>query len=212
MKEKLKALTELIAIIALFIFFSFIIQKNIHFFDQLINKSLTGILIYILIVIIAMVFAPITSIPLIPVMSAIWGWPLTAIISVIAWTTGAIAIFGITRKLGTKTLSKLIPMDQLYKIEKKMPEKNIIISTLFLRMIIPADILSYALGFFTKMKFAPYVIISFIGFIPGAFILAYIGKIHFIYQLIGALVFLILFLSVEIWRARITLKRQRFVS
>ena len=55
-------------------------------------------------------------------------------------------------------------------------------------MIIPVDILSYALGLFSKIKFWPYVIATFIGVIPVTFLLAYIGSVPFIYQILAFLI------------------------
>ena len=121
-----------------------------------------------------MVVAPISSIPLIPIMSNVWGWQLTGIISIIGWTIGAVLVFILCRRFGVDIIKKLIPLNDMYAIENKIPKENLFWVVLFLRMVIPADILSYALGLFSKIKFWPYTIATFFGIIPAAFLLAYI--------------------------------------
>ena len=62
-------------------------------------------------------------------------------------------------------------------------------------MVIPVDILSYALGLFSRIKFWPYAIASFIGIIPGVVLFAYVGAIPFIYQVITILIVGIIIIS-----------------
>jgi len=198
MNSKLKALMELLIIILIFIIITYIVQTNINFFENLIGKNIYGILFYLIAIIIAMVVAPISSIPLIPLMSNIWGWQLTGIISIIGWTIGAIIVFIICRRYGVDIIKKLIPLNDIYAIEKKIPQENLFWVVLFLRMIIPVDILSYALGLFSKIKFWPYTITTFIGIIPAAFLLAYVGSVKPIQQIIIFLIAGIILLGVWI--------------
>jgi uncharacterized membrane protein YdjX (TVP38/TMEM64 family) len=209
MDKMLKAIFELLTVVILFILFSAIIQKNSYLFTNLLDKSLIGILIYLFVVIIAMVFAPISSVPLIPIISSIWGWKIAGFINLIAWLIGAIIIFLIVRKLGSKLITKLIPLSSLYKIEEKMSKTSILVNAFLLRMIIPADIMSYALVFFSDINFSTYLLLSFFAFIPAAFLLSYVGEIHFIYQLIVALVIFIIVLSIEVWGLYAKLSQNR---
>ena len=61
-------------------------------------------------------------------------------------------------------------------------------------MIVPVDILSYALGLFTDMKTRDFTIATIIGITPFSFVFAYLGSVPFQYQLIAAGVFGIVFL------------------
>lgn len=61
-------------------------------------------------------------------------------------------------------------------------------------MIIPADILSYVLGLFSKIKFWPYFFATIIGMIPAAFLLSYLGSVKPLFQLIIFLIVGIIFL------------------
>jgi len=195
MNSKIKSLIEILIIISVFIFLTYLVQSNIAFFENLIGKTFLGILTYILIIVIAIVVAPISSIPLIPLVSAVWGWKLAGLITIVGWTLGSIVAFLLARRYGVRIVRGLIPLEKIYYIENKIPEENLFLAVIFLRMIIPVDILSYVLGLFSKIKFLPYVIATVVGIIPAVFILIYIGTIDFIVQLFILLVVGIIVLS-----------------
>ena len=147
-----------------------------------------------------MVVAPISAMPLIPIMSNTWGWQLAGVFNVIGWTLGSIIVFWLCRKYGVRIISKLVSLRSIQSLEKKMPEENMFYTALLLRTIIPADILSYVLGLFSKIRFWPFVISTFIGVIPAAFLLSYVGAMDYFYQIIVFLIIGIIFLSVCIIR------------
>jgi len=68
-------------------------------------------------------------------------------------------------------------------LEKKIPKENLFLGIIFLRMVIPVDILSYALGLFSKIKTRDYLLATIIGVSPFAFIFAYLGRMPFYYQI-----------------------------
>lgn len=189
MNQKIKSILELLIIIIIFAIVTYFVRSNIEYVKNLIGKSIWGLVIYVLIIILASVVAPISSIPLIPIVSNIWGWQITGAVSVIGWTLGAIAIFIISRKYGKNIVKRIISLETLEKIEKVIPKENPILLIIFLRLIIPVDILSYALGLFSKIKFWPYTIATFIGVIPFAFALAYLGTVSLKMQAISFIAF-----------------------
>jgi len=65
-QTKLKAFAGILFIIILFILSSYFVKENIDFIKSLIGNNFSGIFIYILITIIAIVIAPISMIPLMP--------------------------------------------------------------------------------------------------------------------------------------------------
>ena len=184
MNPKIKSIVEIILIIFVFIVFTYFVQTNVEFFEELIGKSLAGILIYILIIIVAIVVAPISSISLIPLVSNIWGWQLAGIINVVGWTLGSVVVFFLTRRYGVEIIKRLISIKQIYYFENKIPKENLFLVVFLLRMVVPVDILSYALGLFSKIKFWPFVFTTVLGIIPGAFALAYVGTINLLFQVI----------------------------
>lgn len=184
MKAKTKGIIELAVVILLFVFVTYLVQNNLEFFQGLIEKDATGIAVYFILVQIAIIFAPLSSVPLIPIMSNIWGWQTTAIINFFAWTFGCVIVFLISRTVGVKILKKLVFLGSLHEIEKKLPTTNVFFSLIFLRMIVPVDILSYALGLLTKVRFTMFFVTTVIGIIPGVILWSYAGTVSPLYQLI----------------------------
>ncbi len=185
MKEKTKSFIGLLIILGLFILSSYLVRENIDLIKDLIGNDFLGILIYILITITAIVIAPISMMPLIPIASNIWGRVPTAIILIFGWTLGSIIVFYISRKYGVPLIKKFVSLEKINKLESKIPKENLFLDILLLRMIIPVDILSYALGLFSKVKFKTYFLATIIGLIPFAFVFSYLGTIPFYYQILG---------------------------
>jgi len=164
----------------IFIFSAYVAQTNEDYFMRLVGKeSVFGILIYIVLAIFTTVIAPLSSVPLMPIASNIWGWPTTAIASIAGWWIGSLIAFYLSRKYGQAFVERMISREKLSSFEKRVPEKNIFWSIVLLRMLIPVDVLSYVLGLFTKIAWRTYALASLIGIIPFAFIFAYIGTLPF---------------------------------
>src|SRR3989338_2054188 len=118
-KELFKAGAIILFIISLFILSSLI--ANIYLDelkDYAFSNYVMGVFVYIFIFAISIVVAPVSSIPLIPLASNIWGWQLAAIYSVIGWTIGDIIAFWLSRKYGKPLIKKLISLKDVEKLEK----------------------------------------------------------------------------------------------
>ncbi len=205
MNRKIRGLIEVLLIVAFFLIFSYLIQKNLEFIKGFIGHSIIGVIIYILIEIISIVVAPITTLPLITLASNLWGVIPAGIISVFAWTTGAWIAFWIGRKYGAQIVKKFISLEDVHKIEKKIPKEHLFWTVVLLRLISPMDILSYAIGIFTKMKTRDYLLATIIGITPLAFIFAYLGSVSVEYQIMLFLIFGVLILIG--WIARLLYKK-----
>jgi uncharacterized membrane protein YdjX (TVP38/TMEM64 family) len=187
-KNKIKVAFSLIVIVLVFIFVSYIIQANLvdlRFFSE--NKIL-AVVIYMLILITEVIFLPINTYPLIPFASNLFGWIPTAIYSLIGWTIGSFIAFFIAQEYGKPLLERIVPLEKIEKFQKRVPQKNFFWSVVFLRIFFPLDIMSYALGFFTKIKKTTYIFATLIGYAPLSFAVAYLGTISFYYQIIGAII------------------------
>lgn len=185
LSEKRKSIFSLLLIVLLFILSSYLVRENIDFIKSLIGNDFSGILIYILITIIAIVIAPISMMPLVPIASNLWGWVSAGVFTFTGWTIGAFIVFWISRKYGVKLIKKFVSLEKINKLESKIPKENLFIDILLLRMIIPVDVLSYALGLFTKINFKTYAITTMIGIIPFTFVFSYLGTVSLYYQIFG---------------------------
>lgn len=132
-----------------------------------------GALLYVLITVIAVVVAPVSTFPLLPLAVSLWGSFFAAVLSIIGWTLGASIAFGLARRYGKPLIGKLISLKKIEHVEKLIPQKNIFMSVVLLRMAMPVDLLSYALGLFSGISFKHYFFATLIGVSPFAFFFAY---------------------------------------
>ncbi len=105
-----------------------------------------------------------------------WGPLLTAILCIIGWWFGSIASFYIARTYKEWILTKYPSLKKYELVDSLIPESHIYPSLIFLRMTMPVDILSYALGLFSKrITWQHNALTTLIGITPFAFIFSYIG-------------------------------------
>jgi len=81
----------------------------------------------------------------------------------------------------------------LHTFENNFSDKNLFWTVALLRIIVPVDILSYAIGLFSEMNSTPFFFATLIGVTPFAFIFAYAGTLPVRLQLlvlIGMIAFL----------------------
>ena len=210
LKTTINLILTLVLVIALFIVVSLIVQNNLIFIKAIItNHFYLGIFVFIVLEISSIVIAPITTIPLLPVASNAFGWPLTFLLSFISWTIGSLIAFIIAREYGKPFVEKFMSLEQAVEFKEYFPKKHIFIGLIVLRIIIPADVLSYALGLFTKIDYKTYIITLIIGTIPSAFFFSYLGSLPILFQSIGWIIGItILFILVKITIKRAKLRKQ----
>lgn len=178
-REKIRFIIEGFLTICLFVFFSYLVQSNMNFFEGFILDNFVGKFVYFLLTIISIVLAPFSSLPLMAIASNLFGILQTAVLSISGWLLGSIIAFYLSRKYGTKIVSKLVSLSTIYKFENKLTQNQKFWFVLFMRMIFPVDLLSYALGLFTRISFKIYLITTLIGIVPFAFLYAYLGKLPY---------------------------------
>lgn len=193
-KDQINTGIGIFIIIIMFLTTSSFVQNNLEYIKSLIDFGLVSMIIYVLILIISVVIAPVNAVPLLPIASNVFGWIVTAILSIIGWTIGALIAFGLARKYGIPLIKKFVSLEQIAKYEKLIPEENIFWGVVFLRMAVPVDILSYVLGLFSHIKFRTYAIATLIGVSPFAFIFAYVGTLELRFQIIAFLIAMMILL------------------
>lgn len=153
-----------------------------------------GMLIYVLLGITSTVIAPVSTIALIPIATALWGGFVTALLNITAWTVGAIIAFLISRRYGKPLVEKYSNLEKIAQYEQILGTKYIFWNLVVLRMIIPVDILSYAIGLFTAVKLTTYASATLIGVTPFAFILSYLPTLPLAFQIgAGALILFVIY-------------------
>lgn len=182
-KEMIKGVISILAVILFFVLASYFIQKNIGFIQDNLDFGIYGMIVFIIVLILSIVAAPVSVIPMIPLASGLWGWIITGFLCIIGWTIGAAVAFWLARKYGVGLVDKIISIDKIYKYQDFFPEKHLFFTVLFLRMVMPVDGLSYFMGLFTKMKFYPYLSATIIGITPFSFVFAYAGTLNIWWQI-----------------------------
>lgn len=177
-----------------------------------IDKGILSMLIYVFIVIVAIVIAPISAMPLLSIASNLWGWILAAILSIVGWTIGALIAFEIARKYGVPLVNKFVSLKKIEQVERRIPKQNIFWSIVFLRMVIPVDILSYALGLFSEISRNKYFLATLIGVSPFAFVFAYAGEMPFYYQIIAFSIALMIFLAGLFFTKNMSVKQEKIIE
>ena len=89
-------------------------------------------------------------------------------------TTRACSQFAVARLFGREAVAKLLK-GKVAQLDQKIGE-NGFNAVLLIRLIpnFPFDVQNYTLGF-SKVRFLPYAIASFLGMIPGSFAFVYLG-------------------------------------
>lgn len=186
--KNFKEVTGIIIIGVLFIGSSFFAGTYGNLVNAWLNTdSSAGIIIYILLAMVATVIAPISVLLLLPITVSLWGPLATAIASIIGWLAGALIAFWIARTWGKPLVTRIINLEKIARYERALAGKYIFWNLVFLRLVVPVDILSYAIGLFTAINFKVYALATLIGIAPFAFIFSYSSDMALPVQL-GALV------------------------
>lgn len=143
------------------------------------------------------VVAPLTIIPLIPVASVVFGPFWAGLYTIIGWFLGSVVDFVIAREFGKPLLKKFVSLKTVEKYENYISREMEFWWVVLLRIIVQVDILSYALGLFSRIPLWKFSLATFIGMAPMAFIISYAGEAllqrEFKNFVILAIVFIVLF-------------------
>jgi uncharacterized membrane protein YdjX (TVP38/TMEM64 family) len=184
MRPVLRKLWPLVIGLLIFAGVSVLVRTQLGAFAGMLEGSslLYGMALYVLLGI-ATVMIPFGSlVPFMPAAVSMWGWPLTAALTIIAWVAGSQIIFEGARRFGKPFVAKLVPPAKLKRIGK-MTEHKSLPRQIVLRWIVRGDILSYAFGLFTAVSRRDFFIITLAGVTPGALTYSYFGSLPLAYQL-----------------------------
>lgn len=134
---------------------------------------------FVLMLFVATVFAPITVMPAIPMLAPVFGPFQTGLMSIVGWTLGAMVAFLISRYFGRPILVRFVDLQKLDEMAARIPENTRFLTLILMRMAIPVDLLSYALGLIKTIRFWPYTIATVIGVSWFSFAFAYLGDAFF---------------------------------
>lgn len=199
---------SLFFILAVFVLAFFFNETAVSFMGSYIGENyIVSVFLFIFIIFSATVIAPLTVMPLVTPIGVLFFGPLqTALFAIVGWEAGAIVAFLIARHVGRRILARFINLEKLDKYQRYIPERAEFTSLVLLRLLIPVDILSYAIGLFSRISLLKYSIATIIGITPFAFIISYGVNAIFIKDtqviILSAIAGVILFAAVLIYYLR----------
>lgn len=178
----------ILIIVALFVAVSYLAQTRQEALASAVGESgVFGFALYVLLMAAFVVFViPLELVLLVPLGAALWGAVPTALLSIAGWTLGAGIAFFLARRFGKPFVARIVGEQRLAELERRVPLGNTFWSVIFLRMSVPVDLLSYALGLFGTLTMGRYLAATVLGVMLFAFFFAYAGTLPLWYQL-GAL-------------------------
>jgi len=148
------------------------------------HHSGSGFFLYILLNILDALIAPGATLPLIPVAVHAWGRIVAALVTTVGWTAGSLLAFLIARRWGYPIVRKMTSMERLRGAKRYIPE-DLFWSIALIRLVLPMDVISYAIGLFTDISWTKYAPATALGLLPSALVLAWVGKLPHAYELIA---------------------------
>ena len=153
-----------------------------------------GMSFYFFLTVLAVVIAPFSTLPLLPVAVSLWGEFMAVALLVFGWLLGDVIAFLIARRWGRPLIRKFVNLKKVDDLEDILGTKNLFMTVLLLRMVVPVDVLSYALGLLAKMSLRDFTLASFLGMIPFAFVFAYASNFTLFYQ--GVTLFIVMIFAI----------------
>ncbi len=199
-----KQILSLCLLAAVFLIVSYFAQRyHVELAAIVESGGMFGVIGFITLTAIFVVFViPLDIVFLIPIGTAVFGPIATALMSIAGWVIGAAVAFGIARQFGRPVVERLIGLDRVHAVESRIPKRNLFWSVVVLRMLISVDILSYALGLASDMRWGRYIFATALGVMPFGFYFAYTGSLPLVYRILSILGALML-ASVIVLRYRV---------
>jgi uncharacterized membrane protein YdjX (TVP38/TMEM64 family) len=172
-RKEYVSLVVVAAILAAALFLVHTYAEDIRQFIE--DHPVSGVIVYLLLNIADAVVAPGATLPLIPVVANAWGHIPASLATTAGWTMGSLVAFFIARRWGAPLVRKLTSIERVKRLKRFIP-KHLFWSVVLLRAVMPMDVISYALGLFTDMKWSEYAAATALGLAPSAFLLVYLGR------------------------------------
>jgi len=127
----------------------------VHQFDEPIRAMVSahshlGIVVFVATSALAVLLPLLTNLPLLPVAVLAWGPWWTALLLLLGWVAGAAMSFWLGRHARAAILQRFPSVNRHADIDRLIHPQHRLGSLVMLRMTFPVDVLSYALGLFSR--------------------------------------------------------------
>lgn len=148
-----------------------------------------GLFVYVGLTVLSIVVAPVNTFFLLPIAVTLWGSTAAAFLSVAGWTIGSVLAYEMTRRYGRPFVLRFVDAETIDAIGKHIPAQYLFLFVVVARMIVPVDVLSYALGIVAPMSLGSYTVATALGVTPFAVLFAFAleSTSNVLLALVGAL-------------------------
>lgn len=159
------------------------------------GHSKMSIVFFVLMAAVAVIIPVWSNIFLLPFGVIAWGAFITALLCILGWWIGSLISFAVARRYRELLIQKYPSLASHQFIDSLISNKHQSLSLIFLRMTIPVDVLSYALGLFSKkVSWKENAITTVLGITPFAFVFSYLGELSMNVEVIILLTTSLLFI------------------
>lgn len=135
--------------------------------------------IFVWLLTVATVLMPVTVMPIIPMVAPVFGPFITGVLSIIGWTLGAVIAFLIARHLGRPIIERFVSLEKIDAYAARLGDNTQFVGIVLIRLVLPVDIMSYAIGLSSTVSLARYTLATLIGVSWFSFAFAYLGNAVF---------------------------------
>jgi uncharacterized membrane protein YdjX (TVP38/TMEM64 family) len=144
-----------------------------------------GVLVFFASAVLAVLMPLLTNLPLVPLAVLAWGPAWTALLLLAGWLVGAAIAYALGRHARTVIRRHFPSVQRHAGIDRLIHPQRRMVSLILLRMTFPVDVLSYALGLFSRHTSATENLLSTaLGAAPFALLFAYFPALPETAQLI----------------------------
>ena len=190
-----KYILGVIAVILIFIALAQWSQQHTELLKELtMQAGWSGALLYMVIMAISIIFAPLNTGFLLPVAANSYGPFLAAVYSIVGWTAGSMVAFWIARHFGKRTIKYKNFIEKIQLYEKTVSKPHFYGLIILFRISLPVDLVSYALGFASAISYPAFFVTTLVGVTPMTFLFTYAATSSFLIQIVVGSIAMVIFL------------------
>jgi uncharacterized membrane protein YdjX (TVP38/TMEM64 family) len=162
-----------------------------------------GVIVFVASSALAVLMPLLTNLPLVPLAVLAWGPAWTALLLLAGWAAGAAIAYALGRHARPVILRHFPSVQRHAGIDRLIHPQRRVLSLVLLRMTFPVDVLSYALGLFSRHTTAMENLLSTaIGAAPFALLFAYYPALPGSAQLVVFVLSVLVFAVYVAWILR----------
>ncbi len=162
-----------------------------------------GLAVFVLSSAVAVLLPMLSNLPLVPMAVLAWGPWWTASLLLLGWVLGAALSFALGRRARPLILRLLPSVGRHADIDRLIHPEHRLLSLVLLRMTFPVDVLSYALGMFSrKTSSTEQALSTLIGAAPFALLFAWVPALPAATQITVFAVTTLMFAAHVLWVLR----------